>query len=134
MKSLAALFFILCLISCKNEEKKEPLYPKSSTQVNEGAGAEMTPSEKLGQELFNGKGNCLSCHKPEQKVIGPSIKQIAEIYKKQNADMVTFLKGKSEPIVDPSQYDVMKTNFYITKHFSDEELKALEDYFYYHLK
>lgn len=134
MKNLAALFIILCLISCKNEEKKEPLYPENNTQVNEGAGAEMTASEKLGQELFNGKGNCLSCHKPEQKVIGPSIKQIAEIYKKQNADMVTFLKGKGEPIVDPSQYEVMKTNFYITKNLTDEELKALEDYFYYHLK
>lgn len=134
MKNLAALFIIISLISCKNEDKKEPLYPENSTPVNEGAGAEMTTSEKLGQEIFNGKGNCLSCHKPEQKVIGPSIKQIAVIYKTQNADMVTFLKGKGEPIVDPSQYEVMKTNFYITKNLTDEELKALEDYFYYHLK
>jgi cytochrome c len=37
--------------------------------------------------------------------------------------MVTF-KGEGEPIVDPSQYEVMKTNFAITKAMSDEELKA----------
>jgi cytochrome c len=29
--------------------------------------------------------------------------------------MVTFFKGEGEPIVDPSQYEVMKTNFMITK-------------------
>jgi cytochrome c len=44
--------------------------------------------------------------------------------------MVQFLKGEGKPIVDPSQYEVMKTNFAITKNFTDEELKALEDYFY----
>ena len=87
----------------------------------------------MGKEIFDGKGNCFSCHKPDQKVIGPSIKEIAKIYKEKNGDMVTFLKGKGEPIVDPSQYEVMKTNFYITKHFTDEELKALEDYMYSHL-
>jgi cytochrome c len=48
--------------------------------------------------------------------------------------MVTFLKGEGEPIVDPTQYAVMKDNFAITKNFSEEELKALEAYVYSHLK
>ena len=48
--------------------------------------------------------------------------------------MVTFLKGEGEPIVDPSQYEVMKTNFAVTKTMSDEELQALEAYVYSHLK
>lgn len=125
------LFFsaiCLAIFSCKKESsEKESLYPDNS-EISEGPMENMTASEKLGKELFDGKGNCFSCHKPEQKVIGPSIKEIARIYKEENADMVTFLKGKGEPIVDPSQYEVMKTNFYITKNFSDEELKALEDY------
>jgi hypothetical protein len=43
-----------------------------------------------------------------------------------------FFKGEGEPIVDPSQYEVMKTNFAITKAMSDEELKALEAYVYSH--
>ena len=47
--------------------------------------------------------------------------------------MVKFLREEADPIVDPSQYPVMKTNFYITKTFSDEELKALEAYMYSHL-
>jgi len=48
--------------------------------------------------------------------------------------MVTFLKGEGEPIVDPTQYALMKPNFVITKTFSEEELKALEAYIYSHLK
>lgn len=130
------LLFALCavLLSCKSETKeKETLYPQG-TEVAEGTTADMTASEKLGKEIFDGKGNCFSCHKPDQKVIGPSIKEIAKIYKDKNTDMVEFLKGKGEPIVDPSQYAVMKTNLYITKNFTDEELKALEDYFYSYIK
>ena len=39
--------------------------------------------------------------------------------------MVYFLKQEAEPIVDPSQYEEMKTNFAITEEMSDEELIAL---------
>ncbi len=45
-----------------------------------------------------------------------------------------FLKQNAEPIVDPTQYEVMKTNFALTKSMSDEELKALEAYIYSYLK
>jgi len=48
--------------------------------------------------------------------------------------MVEFLKENAEPIVDPTQYEVMKTNFAVTKTLSDEELKALETYMYSFLK
>ena len=51
-----------------------------------------------------------------------------KIYKEQNASIVSFLKEEGKPIVDPSQYEVMKTNFAVTKAMSDDELKALEAY------
>lgn len=124
-------FLALSLCSCKKEEeKKDGLYPSSDTEATtEGAAANLTPSQKLGQEIFDGKGNCFSCHKPDQKIIGPSIAEIANIYKEKKGNMVEFLKGEGKPIVDPSQYAVMQANFAITKNFTDEELKALEDYF-----
>lgn len=56
--------------------------------------------------------------------------EIAKIYKEQNADMISFLKGNAEPIVDPSQYEVMKANFQITKKMSDQELEAIVEYMY----
>ena len=124
-------FLALSLCSCKKEEeKKDGLYPATDTEATaEGATANLTPSQKLGQEIFDGKGNCFSCHKPDQKIIGPSIAEIANIYRDKKGNMVEFLKGEGRPIVDPSQYAVMQANFAITKNFTDEELKALEDYF-----
>ena len=103
--------------------KEESLYPTTTEAIAQ------TP-EELGAEIFKGKGNCVACHQMDKKAIGPSIQDIAKIYKDKGADMVTFLKGEGEPIVDPSQYEVMKTNFVITKAMSDEELKALEAYVY----
>jgi len=124
MKKLAILFTILLFISCKKEEaQKETLYPETQKTAEE-------KQLELGQAVFEGKGNCFACHKPDQKIIGPSIQEIATIYKTQNGDMVAFLKGKSDPIVDPSQYEVMKTNFSITKNLPEDELKALEAYFF----
>lgn len=124
MKKIALLFTILLFISCKKEEtQKESLYPETQKTAEE-------KQLELGQAVFEGKGNCFACHKPDQKIIGPSIQEIATVYKIQKGDMVAFLRGKAEPIVDPSQYEVMKTNFSITKNLPEEELKALEAYFY----
>jgi cytochrome c len=128
MKKILFLFAVLAAASCKNEEvKKEPLYPTTTEEVAQ------TPVE-LGKEIFEGKGNCVACHQVAEKVIGPSLQDIAKIYKDKNANMVAFLKGEGEPIVDPSQYEVMRANFVITKAMSDEELQALEAYVYSHLK
>ncbi|SHG55208.1 cytochrome c [Flavobacterium micromati] len=128
MKKILFLFAILAFVSCKKEEvKKEPLYPTTTEEI-----AQLP--EELGKEIFEGKGNCIACHQVVEKVIGPSLQEIAKIYKDKNANMVAFLKGEGEPIVDPSQYEVMKTNFVITKAMSDQELQALEAYVYSHLK
>ena len=83
---------------------------------------------------FQKEGNCIACHQTEQTIIGPSLQEIAKIYKEKNASIVSFLKEESEPIVDPSKYEIMKTNFAITKTMSDAELKAIEAYIYSHLK
>ena len=128
MRKTFFLFAVLAFASCKKEEpKKEPLYPTNKEVVSQ------TPVQ-LGKEIFEGKGNCVACHQVAEKVIGPSLQDIAKIYKDKNADMVVFLKGEGEPIVDPSQYEVMKTNFAVTKTMSDQELRALEAYVYSHLK
>ncbi len=118
MKNLLILLSFFSLIACQNKEEK------STTSVDE------TATKVTGKELFEGEGNCVACHKPDQKIIGPSLKDIGKIYKAKKGSIVAFLKEDSEPLVDPSQYDIMKTNFAITKSMSGEELKALEDYIY----
>lgn len=130
MKHLFVLLAAVLLTGCGGKEKTTDETTSGTTEVSEGDMANLSPEETLGQEIFDGKGNCYTCHKPDAQAIGPSIREIAKIYKQQNGDMVTFLKGNGKPIVKPEQYEVMKTNFYLTKTFTDEELKAIEAYMY----
>ncbi|PWA04536.1 c-type cytochrome [Flavobacterium psychrotolerans] len=127
MKKQLFLLLILLTLSCKKESAES--FGKPDENVSE-----VQKPEDLGKSIFEGKGNCIACHQVAQKVVGPSLQEIAKIYKDKNANMVQFLKGEGEPIVDPAQYEVMKANFVITKTMSDEELKALEIYVYSHLK
>ncbi|WP_026727378.1 c-type cytochrome [Flavobacterium denitrificans] len=135
MKKALFLATVLALVSCK-KESQEPFgkSTQSTESVSEGESAKAKTPEDLGKEIFEGKGNCASCHQVGEKVIGPSIQEIAKIYKDKKGDIPTFLKGNAEPIVDPSQFAVMKTNFAITQAMSDEELKAIESYIYSNLK
>ncbi|WP_313806131.1 c-type cytochrome [Flavobacterium sp.] len=121
MKKIVLPLAALVLVACKKEEEKAALYPEIKKSPEE-------VTLELGKEVFDGKGMCYSCHKPDQKVIGPSIADIAKIYKEKDASITDFLTEKSGPIVDPTQYSVMKTNFAITKNLPEEELKALETY------
>jgi len=132
MKKIVFLSAVLALASCK-KETTEPVQSATET-YSEGESAEAKTPEALGKSIFEGKGNCTACHQVDQKVIGPSIHEIAKIYKDKKGDIITFLKGNAEPIVDPSQFDVMKTNFPVTKAMTDEELKAIESYIYSNLK
>jgi cytochrome c len=126
MKKAFFLFAVLAFLSCKKESQEPFGKPETATEVQ--------APEALGKEIFEGKGNCVACHQLDQKVIGPSIKEIAKIYKDKKGNMISFLKGEDEAIVDPSQFPVMQANLAITKNFTEEELKAVEAYIYSNLK
>lgn len=132
MKKIIFTTFLLIILSCKKESQES--FGKQEETISEGEVATIETPEQMGESIFNGKGNCITCHKVEAKTIGPSVQEIAKIYKDKNSDIVSFLKGKADPIVDPSQYEVMKANLVVTKAMSDEELKALEAYVYSTLK
>ena len=126
MRKVAFLVCLFVLISCK-KESEETFGQPNPTEVSQ------TP-EELGKSIFEGKGNCAACHRFDEKLVGPSVQEIAKSYKAQNGDLVSFLKDEAKPIVDPSQYEVMKANLALTKEMSDEELKGLEAYIYSQIK
>ena len=103
---------------------------ETTTETTDAAQPEATVDPLLakGQELFEGKGTCATCHKADVKVVGPAIKDIAKIYKEKGASIASFINGEGEPLVDASQYEIMKANFVITKAMSAEDRKALEAY------
>lgn len=116
-------FFIIMLLlfSCKNETAQ------SENEVPEIA------SLQKGETLFQ-ENNCVACHQVNQKIVGPSLQDMAKIYKQKNGDFVAFLKQEAQPIVDPSQYETMKINLQVTKNMTDAELQSLELYLSSHSK
>ena len=131
MKKIIVIAVAFLAFSCKKETEES--FGKTEEKT-ETATTEAKSTANLGKEIFEGKGTCATCHKPDVNLIGPSVQDIAKIYKEKNANIITFLKGEGEPIVDPTQYEVMKANFALTKTFSDEELQQLEAYVYSNLK
>jgi cytochrome c len=122
-KFLLIVSFVLNLISCGKKTETDAVNPieQKETLVNQ------TPKE-LGKELFEGKGMCATCHKADVATSGPSIKDISKMYTDKKASISLFLQGETDPIVDPSQYEIMKANLEITKAMTEAELQALETY------
>ncbi len=131
------VIFALMAINCSDKKEIQSTSELSdlSASTNTETLAVATPEMVAkGQEIFNGKGICYTCHKPESKLIGPSLKDIAQKYTTQNASIVSFLKQDSHPIVDTTatQVALMKTNFPTLKKMSDDELKSLEAFILSH--
>ena len=128
LKSFAVFALAILLTNCG--EKKETDAYGNPVEEKKEATTEATADPLLakGQELFEGKGTCATCHKADVKVVGPAIKDIAKIYKEKGASIASFINGEGEPLVDASQYEIMKANFVITKAMSAEDRKALEAY------
>ncbi len=125
---LAALFFTSCGEKKKEEIKKEVETPVETVkeEVKEASAADL----ELGKKLFTEK-TCATCHNPDMKVIGPSIKDINKVYTEQNANMMKFLKGESPAIVDtdPGQVAIMKINLDgFVKDMTEDELAAIVAY------
>ena len=113
MRKTFFLFAVLAFASCKKEEpKKEPLYPTNKEVVSQ------TPVQ-LGKEIFEGKGNCVACHQVAEKVIGPSLQDIAKIYKDKNA---YFIEGPFRKTARPSHRNYLG---HIDAYLRDSNLREL---------
>lgn len=125
--SLAAVFFASCGDKKKEEEVKvEETVVEAAKEVAQ----DVVGDVELGKKLFTDK-TCATCHMPDTKVIGPSIKDIHKVYAEQNAEIITFLKGETPAIVDtdPGQVAIMKANLDgFVKDLTAEELASIVAY------
>lgn len=122
----SALIFACGGGETKTEETATEATQETTTEVASEASAATGDAEK-GKTLFADKG-CTACHNPENKVVGPALKDIAAAYDGKSDQMVKFLKEESEAIVDPSQYAVMQASLSITKGMSNQELQDIVAY------
>lgn len=136
MKNISLLLILslfISLLNCgdntsKKEEKKIKLQ-KTEKKVKETLTGD-SELIALGKKLFSEK-TCATCHHANSNNIGPSIKDINAVYAKENADLITFLKGELTPIVDtnPTQVAIMKANLDgFVKDLKDNELHAIKAY------
>ena len=128
LKIIRILTFALIATNCSEKKETEANRNPVEEKIETSTRNSINPLIAKGQELFEGKGMCVACHKSNVKVIGPSIKDIVKIYKEKGASIAAFINDESKPIVDPSQYEIMKANFTITKAMSAEDRKAIETY------
>jgi len=70
---------------------------------------------------------CNTCHKPDRRSAGPSLPEIAKAYSGQQ-QLVQYLKGESEPLIDLGNRQLMKRKLEKTKEISDAERRDLADY------
>ena len=128
LKSIVVFALAISVTNCGDKKETDKYGNEVEKNAETTTETSVDPLLAKGQELFEGKGTCTACHKPDAKVVGPSIKEIAKTYKEKGASIAAFINEEGEPIVDPSQYETMKTNFAITKAMTAEERKALEVY------
>jgi cytochrome c len=57
---------MLTIVSCKKDGSEESFGKPETT-------TEGQPPKDLGAEIFAGKGACVACHKPDVKLVGPSL-------------------------------------------------------------
>lgn len=84
-----------------------------------------------GKAIFQSKG-CSSCHQAAVDTVGPSLKKIAQAYAGKEEQLIKFLKGQSQPIVDPAKAAIMNAQLAMIKGLSDAELKALAEFILSH--
>jgi len=127
-----AITFASCGDKKKEEVKKEVETVKEEVKVEEPAAAAATGDDQVavGEKLFADK-TCTTCHLADTKGVGPSIKDIASKYAETGGNIVKFLKGNADAIVDtdPGQVTIMKGNLEtIVKDISPEDLQAIAAY------
>ena len=142
MKKILMLFCVLAftLTSCgdkkKEEVKKEVETVKEEVkkeveEVTTTTNADAKDDKvAMGKKLFTEK-TCTSCHGVDTKIVGPALKDIAKAYSEKSGNIVKFLKGNADAIVDtdPGQVAIMKANIDgMLKDVTPEEMQAIAAY------
>ena len=87
MKKYLIICGLIAIVSCSKKEVNPNL--DSNVMLEEPASATANPAEGKdeGLALIEG-GDCLTCHKMDVKVVGPSYQEVANKYTEADIDML----------------------------------------------
>jgi cytochrome c len=94
---LAAVILISFLISCGSKSDKATSDKGSDQETAETGSPELSnnPDYQKGLALVaNPANNCLTCHKVEEKLTGPSYRDVANKYANEPDTIIAYLAGK----------------------------------------
>ena len=88
-------FIVLALSACNNEGSKEGTKDSTATTEKKEDASDLSnnPDYQKGVALI-GQSDCLTCHKIEEKLQGPSYRDVANKYASLPDTIVTHLAGK----------------------------------------
>lgn len=86
---------------------------------------------ETGWRVFKERG-CAACHHPTEDQmrlgLGPSMEQVAQVYKDREGDLTKFLRGEGEPAIDKTKFPIMHDQIVSLKSLSAPELEALANF------
>ncbi len=85
---------------------------------------------QTGEKIFYQYG--CTCHHPTKNFtfgnLGPSLQKIQTAYNGNSQQLQKYLKGKSNPIMDPARANIMKEPLNKIKNLSPQETQLLADF------
>jgi cytochrome c551/c552 len=88
-------------------------------------------AEHPGKKVFDTL-RCGVCHKPEPFKKYPSLKKVAQAYQGKSEQLVKYLNGEAEAIVEPENTKRMKRYVEKTKALSEADRKILSEFILSH--
>jgi cytochrome c len=94
-KLLITAIAFAVLIACNNESKKDTTEKAAETKEEKPAETSISdnPDYQAGLELI-AKSDCLTCHKVDEKLTGPSYRDVANKYASQAPGIIPQLADK----------------------------------------
>lgn len=99
LTKVVGIFLLMLFVACGNgNETAAPASENSKNEVTESTASSADdvskdPVYKKGLGLI-AKSDCLTCHKVDEKLVGPSYREVAEKYAGAPNDVVTALAEK----------------------------------------
>lgn len=91
-------------------------------------GATATGASEKGAFLFESHG-CNSCHGHASSSSSfPALTELAQAYKGKQKQLILYLEGETDPIVQPEKSGMMRRQLEKTKAMSDSDREAMADF------
>lgn len=99
LTKVVGIFLLMLLVACGNGN--ETAAPASENSKNEATESTASSADDVSKDPVYKKGlgliaksDCLTCHKVDEKLVGPSYREVAEKYAGAPNDVVTALAEK----------------------------------------